>query len=58
MIMLLPIMASLKSGVLPISNLGDIYLLNTWVVLLFLNRIGFAANFDVTVVETRVNKLR
>lgn len=33
-------------------------MLNTWVVLLFLNRIGFAANFDATQVEARVNRMR
>ena len=32
-------------------NVGEIYLLNTWVILLFLNKIGCAANYDVTLVE-------
>ena len=54
----MPIAASIRSGVRPQFNVGEIYMLNTWVILLFLNKIGFAANYDVSIVEQRVNKMK
>jgi len=57
-ICLVPLEAFIRSGNKPQLNVGDIYLLNTWVVLLFLNKIGFGDHFDVSPVQKRVDKMK
>jgi hypothetical protein len=50
----MPVEAFVRSGNKPQLNVGDIYLLNTWQIMLFLDKIGFKSSFNTDEVKKRV----
>lgn len=49
--------AFIKSGAKPQTNVGDIYMLNTHLVMVFLHQTGFSNSFDLLKLTSRVKKL-
>lgn len=56
-ICIVPVEAFIKSGNKPQTNVGDIYLLNTHLVMVFLYQTGFSNAFDPKKLISRVKKL-
>ena len=56
-ICIVPVEAFIRSGNKPQTNVGDIYLLNTHLVMVFLHQTGFSNSFDPKKLNARVKKL-
>ena len=56
-ICIVPMEAFIKSGAKPQTNVGDIYMLNTHLVMAFLHQTGYSNSFDLLQLSSRVKKL-